>query len=75
MDLIKFLGEKECDQWEMFGEDGEMIGEVKSIDAEYQLYKLYGFFVELTMIPMTEKGKRMMPFVDGPRLEKYQHDI
>lgn len=49
MELIKFLGEKECDQWEMFGEDGEMIGEVTGIDAEYQLYKLYDFYVEITL--------------------------
>lgn len=75
MTLEEYLGSKECDQWDMFWDDGEFLGEVNSIDADYKLYRLYDFFVELTTVPITGKGLRMMPFKSGPRLEKYSSEL
>ena len=31
--ILEFLGMKECDQWELFYADGELLGEVHGIDA------------------------------------------
>ncbi len=74
MDIIEFLGSKECDQWEIFDSRGQFFGEIISIDAHYQLYRLHDFYVELTMVPDTLKALRMNPLLSGPRLDKYFDD-
>lgn len=71
MDIIAFLGIKECEQWEIFDSNAEFYGEIISIDAHYQLYRLEDFCVELTMVPDTLKALRMDPMLTGPRLDKY----
>lgn len=68
MDIIEFLGAKECDQWETFDSNGQFFGETIYIDAHYQLYRLYDFYVELTIIPDTLKTLRMNPLLSGPAL-------
>lgn len=68
MDIIEFLGAKEYDQWEMFDSNGQFFGEIISIDAHYQLCRLYDFYVELTMVSDTLKALRMKPFCLGPGL-------
>ena len=71
MELVEYMGMKECDQWEIFHEESEFIGEIVAIDAHYQLYSLYNFYVELTMVPENQKALRMNPLISGPRLDKY----
>ena len=56
MELEEYLGAKECDQWELFHEDGVFLEKVESIDATFEIYRLYDFFVELTYVPVNEKG-------------------
>ena len=74
MELLEFLGQNKADQWNIFDNNGVLIERVVTIDAEYRLYRLFDFFIELTNAPDVVSETRMMPFKDGPRLEKYQHE-
>ena len=76
MEIIRFLGLGEAEQWEEFWGNCEFLEYYIDIDVKHHLYRLHDFYVELTS-DVTEKLNPVLHvFVDGPRLDKYrQGDI
>lgn len=76
MDLMTFLGLPEGEQWEEFCDYAIFLSKYRDIDITSNLFRLYDFYVELTVDSGTETGHHMNAFIDGPRLDKYrQADI
>ena len=71
MDLITFLGLPEGEQWEEFSQDSIFLARYEDIDVHQELYRLHGFYVELSSAPGLGLDKSMNAFIKGPRLDKY----
>ncbi len=71
MDLITFLGLPEGEQWEEFTQHSIFLARYEDIDVHQDLYRLHGFYVELSSAPGLGLDQVMNAFTKGPRLDKY----
>lgn len=75
MDIMDFLGLEEANYWKVFDENSKFLYEYSTIDAVYELYSLYGFYVELTYSPDMTVLQSANPFKQGERLDKYLEEF
>ncbi len=71
MGIIDFLGLNENDQWRILWDEGQKLEKKILNGTTYELYGLHDFFVEVTIKNKLDIPSGLMPFKDGPRLEKY----
>lgn len=71
-DYINLTDEQQTDE---FWEHCRHLDTVVTMDAEYQLYSLFKFYVELTLTPDGKVLQRFSPFSEGERLDKYPKDL
>jgi len=77
MDIKTFLGMQTYDQFEEFWEHCKFLEHhVDYTGVKYHLYRLHGFYAELTSDMTGKLDPHIHAFIDGPRLDKYrQSDI
>ncbi len=75
MKLLEYINLSDEEQTDLFYSHGEFIDTVHTFDAEYQLYSLWNFYVEITLCPSNSHIQRFSPFESGIRLEKYPKDL
>lgn len=71
MKILDFLNLTDEKQIDLFHDKGEFIDSIKTIDAEFQLFSLYSFYIELTYSPDISILQKFSPFTGGIRLDKY----
>lgn len=74
MDIIEFLGLTENKQWDMLWAEGHRMEKRNVRGTTFELYALHGFFVEVKISGKLEIPSSLMPFKDGPRLDKYIYE-
>ncbi len=71
MDLLDYLMLSEERQWDTLHEVGIELVEASSIEYDYLLYGLHGFFVEVVFDKVLGTALFKNEFIDGIKLDKY----
>jgi len=75
MTLLEFIDLTDEEQTDLLYAIGDHVDTAYTFDAEYQLFSLWTFFVEMTLDPEGMSIQRISPFQGGERLNKYTKDI
>ena len=75
MEILDYLKLSDEQQLDFMYENGVFVDTITRYDAEYHLFSINNFFVELTTCPVTSQLQRHSPFVDGAKLDKYTSSI
>ncbi len=75
MQLSDYLQLSEEAQWDTLHDFGVQLASSETIEYDYLLFALHGFFVEVVFDNVIGSSLYLKAFATGPRLDKYLHSI